>query len=116
MTEITEGTELYWPPERFAPERTITVTKVGRKWLTLSNRSRADCATLRVDTSSGSGVQLYRSKAEWEESKNHRRLWQDFKNSVERCYGTPPASKEDIKKAAAILGLNINAVNGDGNK
>lgn len=111
MTEIMEGCELYLPKERYRNAQTVTVTKVGRKWLTLSNGERADKETLVLDQNHGSAPKLYQSEAAWQKEMGHNRLWGAFRSQVERtAHSRPPASEEAIRKAAALLGLPLNVV------
>ena len=71
--KIEVGTELYYVPhdQRWASPKSVTVTKVGRKWAYLSNRIRFEVADLEsspqalVDNDGGvSGGSVWISKVE----------------------------------------------------
>lgn len=51
MTKLTEGQSLWWVPTqlRHANQRTVTVTKVGRKWAQLDNGRRIDIESMHAD-------------------------------------------------------------------
>lgn len=109
MTDITEGTQLYVPKERWTPAKMVTVTKVGKKWLTLSDCTRADKNTLCRESSRGpaNGMRLYRSEEDWKNHIKHIGLWRAFKKEVDKFYSNPPAPPGAIHRAAAALGLSL---------
>ena len=111
MSDITEGTKLFWPAQSgrsWSKDEYKKVTKVGRKWLTLEFGHRADKETLRID-GAYERAQLYRSEAEYREKQELRRLWREFLKMVDNHRWDPPVSKFQIEKAAIALGFELKA-------
>jgi hypothetical protein len=110
MTEIKEGTELFIPAKswRGGSAYTATVTKVGRKWLSLSNHGRVNKKTMLLD--SCDTRQAFLSEAEWITDRDHKKLWSRFQKQISGHYGKPPATPEAIRKAAAALGITLDTV------
>ncbi len=116
MTEVKEGDKfLFVPRDRRGPPEWVTVSKVGRKWIAFGpsyspDRWRADKKTLDVDGYTSPGT-LWPSEEAFEESKSLNRDWQALKQAIQRHYSCPRhVSRMDIEKAAAALGLTLNAV------
>jgi hypothetical protein len=81
----------------------LTVTKIGRKWVTLSNDYRFDPATLRVDgqgyTSPG---RMYLSRDEYNTAVAITEAWRLMQNAID--YVPPPGvTVADIEAARKLL-------------
>jgi len=88
----------------------VTITKVGREWLTLSNRHRVDKHTLYADGKGyASPGRCYLSREIYEKWKAVLKAWRDFSNSIDPR--NPPAGVdlESIAQAMRILKLEKSA-------
>jgi hypothetical protein len=108
MSEFTIG-QILW--REVSPRRGIsafvTVTKVGRRWITVSNDERFDAHTMLEDAGGYKAYASYwNSKEECDESAYRGRVWNELNKSR---YGSPPkdSSTEDLILAAKILGVKI---------
>ena len=95
----------------------VIVTKVGRKWLTVKHADSPDGwwerrihkETLVAD---GRGYMspgaCWRSRDEYETSVRRSQAWSALHSWLRNKYGCPDdISEDDIRKAAALLGCNI---------
>lgn len=82
----------------------VTITKVGHKWLTLSNAYRADRETLIVKKDYGSHVKVYLSEQAYALEVERDQLWTAFRRATERRW---QGTAEQVRAAAVILGLTI---------
>jgi hypothetical protein len=103
------GQELYWEPSRYSSNRKdhgmVTITKVGRKWLELSNGCRVDAATLIADAGKYSSPgQCYRDRAAREEVVEAEAAWSSLRHRM--GYTVPKGvNAQDIAHATRLLGL-----------
>lgn len=102
------GQELFWVgSQRHSPNGIVTVTKVGRKWATLSNDHRIDLETHRAD---GGGYQspgrTYPSEAAYVAEQITK-----LNKLKERMGWTAPKGVkiQDVYEAARLLGLPMEA-------
>lgn len=109
MSAFAVGDKLWMvPSQRYMGDaREVTVTKVGRKWLTLDNGYRASAADMWLDgggyTSPGS---CYASRAAWEAHKELCDAWEQLRRDVDRERRPPPGvTAQLIWHARASLGL-----------
>jgi hypothetical protein len=108
-TRYAVGQELYWEVSRYASNRQdhgmVKITKVGRKWLELSNGYRVNAKTLIADAGeySSPGV-CYENRAARESVVAAGAAWSSLR---QRMGYTAPAgvSAEAIAQATCLLGL-----------
>ena len=108
MGKLAEGQKLWWVPNRsrFAQQKEVTVTKVGRKWAQLDNNERIDIETLVADAGQYSpNGHCYVSRESYEESVALSNAWSNMKRDLQ--YGASPdgVTIEDIEKARQLLKL-----------
>ena len=89
-----------------------TVTKVGRKWATLSGwrGQRFDVETWRLDSASCvSSGNVYPCREDREKEISRIRAWRNLSDAIDRYrYGAPPnVTIEAIQQAAELLGLEV---------
>jgi hypothetical protein len=92
--------------------REVTIASIGRKWINFDGReARADKETLWADGGEySSSGRYWRSEAEWKDHGERCLVWGRFsKIMYNRLYGTPKASTEAIRQAAALLGVELDA-------
>lgn len=102
------GQELWYVPSdrRFDKNGSaVTVTKVGRKWLSLSNGERIEADTLVAD---GRGYaapgRCWLSEDHWLAEVSRRAAWNDLRALLERQYAAPDGLSEvEIRQAWTIL-------------
>ncbi|MFO0236419.1 MAG: hypothetical protein ACK53Z_00225 [Betaproteobacteria bacterium] len=103
------GQELYWEWSEYSHKKNtgemVKITKIGRRWLELSNGYRADAATLYADGgkySSPGRCFLNREAREAERARDA--AWTALRNRMQ--YQAPDkVSAEDIAHATRLLGL-----------
>ena len=83
----------------------VTVERVGRKWLHISNGDRCDRETLLAD---GRGYsppgKLWQSKDEYDRHANRLDRWSEFQRKVTGLYSPPEhVSIADIDRMLTIL-------------
>jgi len=109
------GDELYYHPrDKRYTGRTVAVTAVGRKWVSLSNHERFDrtqemsCDYYAVDgrgyTPSGD---VFVSKCAWSVGERVRLLLRDLSGKIERSDRRADLTPEDVLKAAKILRITL---------
>ena len=88
--------------------RDVTVTKVGRKWISLSNHARIDKTSLIADGGEYMPPgRCYLSKSEYEAEIALSRAWQKFRMDIGSMYQIPKnATVEGIANARKILQLD----------
>lgn len=88
-------------------KREVTIAKVGRAWLTLSDGSRADIETLKIDNRGyGYQDQCWVSRSAYEDHSRRVALLRRLRGEME-AMEPPPMS--DILAAAQALGLQLEA-------
>jgi hypothetical protein len=108
--EYKVGDKLWWVgSDNKRTQREVTVEKVGRVWLTLSNRHRVDKVTLKADagewTSPGT---CWLSKEAYEHRARLTTAWGVFRRTASNVWDVPDGvTLEDIKAAAMYLKLEI---------
>ena len=109
-TRYACGQELYWEPSRYSNNRMnggsmVTITKVGRKWLELSNGHRVDAATLIADPGKYSSPgTCYKDRAAREAVVAAEAAWSSLRHRMN--YNVPAGvTAEHIAHATRLLGL-----------
>ena len=108
--EYKVGDKLWWVgSDNKRTQREVTVEKVGRVWLTLSNGHRVDKVTFKADagewTSPGT---CWLSKDAYEHCARLLRAWTVLRCEVSNRWVIPnDVTLEDIKAAAMYLKLEI---------
>jgi hypothetical protein len=108
--EYKVGDKLWWvSSDNKRTQREVTIEKVGRAWLTLSNRHRVDKVTLKADagewTSPGT---CWLSKEAYEHRARLEQSWGVLRRAVSNTWNVPDdVTLEDIKAAAMYLKLEI---------
>ena len=108
--EYKVGDKLWWVgSDNKRTQREVTIEKVGRVWLTLSNGHRVDKVALKADagewTSPGT---CWLSKEAYEHCARLDRAWDALRRAVNNTWYIPDnVTLEDIKAAAALLKLEI---------
>jgi hypothetical protein len=108
--EYKVGDKLWWiSSDNNRTQREVTVEKVGRVWLTLSNRHRVDKTTLVADAGAWvSPGTCWLSKEAYEHCARLRRAWTVLRCEVSNRGNIPnDVTLEDIKAAAMYLKLEI---------
>lgn len=105
---MKEGQKLWWvSSNRYNKAQYVTITKVGRKWATLSNQHRIDKATLRAD---GGGYVspgcCYLSKEQHDQEVRASSVFSELRNrlSFSPSHGV---TEEDIRQAAKLLRIKL---------
>jgi len=84
------------------------VVKVGKKWATLSNKSRIDLTTLRSDVGASEvPVKYWRSKDEHDKGISVARLFAKFRILVQAVHFYNDLTIEQIVASAAALGIDL---------
>lgn len=112
MNEYKVGDKLWWvSSNNNRTQREVTVEKVGRQWLTLSNRHRVDKATLKADAGGfASPGTCWLSKEAYEHCVRLELAWGSLQRKVRETWSVPDnVTLEDIKAAAMYLKLEIKA-------
>lgn len=107
------GQELYfeWSPysRRRGSGETVTITKVGRKWIELSNGHRVDKVRLVADgQKSMSPGTAYVSRADREAQVRRLNAWRTLRARMDAMPGDG-VTAERIAEAARLLGLEGDA-------
>lgn len=109
-SEFKVGQVLFWEWSSYTHRRRenedVTITKIGRKWLELSNGHRVDKETLVADGGKYSPAgRCYLDRAAREEESRAKKAWSDLKERM--GYSVPSGvSADDIEQAAKLLGLS----------
>lgn len=102
------GQQLWWVPRvRGSVPGVVEITRVGSRWLSLRNGSRADVETLDVDSGGHDAAgTVYLSEQHWREAIASTwewlALWAEVTKRMEPPRGV---SSENITAARALLGL-----------
>lgn len=108
--KYTVGQELYFEWGRYSSRNgggeDVTITRVGRKWLELSNGHRVDKVQLVAD---GRGYSspgtAYVSREERESQVRLQAAWRDLRKRMESLPGNG-VTAERVAEAARLLGLS----------
>lgn len=113
MSEYKTGQTFWWVSSNNSrTQKEVTLEKVGRVWLTLSNGHRVDKLTLKAFagewTSPGT---CWPSKAEYDKTVRLQTAWESLRRQLCNSWGGVPnnVTVEDIKAAAMYLKLEIKA-------
>lgn len=98
------GDTVVWVPhEKRNPPVDVTITKIGRKYATLSNDLRVDLKTLGSRDWFTQG-RIYLSRAEYDTALAAKNAWTALNNAM--GYAPPPGiTAADIKAARKLLGV-----------
>ena len=108
-TRYACGQELYFEWSEYSHRKNtgemVAITKIGRRWLSLSNGFRADAETLYVDGGKYSAPgRCFLSRDAREAERARNAAWAALRNSMQ--YKAPDkVSAKDIAHAARLLGL-----------
>lgn len=107
MSYFEPGRQLYFVYRHNRNSEYVTIEKVGRRWLSLSNRCRVDKDTLIADggeyTSPG---RAYVSQEQYEAEAHANKLWNTLRRRIP--WGRHSSiSAADIEKAASLLRINL---------
>ena len=105
---ITVGQKLWWVgSSRYAKREYVIVEKVGRKWVTLSNRHRINKETLDAD--GGVYVSPGRCYLSEEDHAKELRTFKAFNDLRNRLAFSPRdgVTEDDIIQAAKLLRIEI---------
>jgi hypothetical protein len=88
------------------PDCEVTITKVGREWLTLSSGHRVDKHTLIADGKGYSSPgRCYLSREIYEKRVATLKAWRDFSSTIDPRNPPDLASLESIAQAMRLLNL-----------
>jgi hypothetical protein len=106
MSKLKPGDTLYLPAGGRNSEATLTVKKVGRKWITTDESwERFDVTSLRGEQY---GTQLYVSKEAYDEQLKLSIAWSVIRKFVDRAYRKPPHVTLDVlNQVAELLGVEL---------
>lgn len=108
---VTIGQTLWWVGMQnyCKGECEVTVAKVGRKWITLSNSYRVDRETMWAD--GGKYVapgRCFENEAAWRSEQECRDVWRRFAESIRNRWDAPAGIDVDrIRRAAMALGFEV---------
>lgn len=107
--DYTLGQELYWEYSEYShmkgKSEMVRITKIGRRWIGLSNGHRADASTLWADGGKYSSPgRCFLSRDSREEERNRDAAWTALRNKM--SFRSPEqVSAADIAQAARLLGV-----------
>lgn len=105
-TNLKVGDKLWYVTMNYSRPvgQEVLITAVGRRWLALSNLTRADKRTLVVDHDGcGYPPQLWLSKAAHEASTRRQDLWVLLRRQVQDWRVPDDVSAEQIEMALAAI-------------
>jgi hypothetical protein len=101
MTEFTVG-QLVWVVPKHARPYADTVEKIGRRWVTLSNRrARFDAIEMRIDGGENTwSGQVFLTMEEWEQMNKLNEAWSVLRKTMPltKPRGMTLAKIEEIQK------------------
>jgi hypothetical protein len=104
--KLEVGQTLYQPPSNIRGNgRTMTVTKIGRKWVTLRFGERCTIDTLHLDCGVYIHQQLWLSESDYLQSIALSRAWQTLNRDMSARM-KPGVTLEAINQARALLMLD----------
>ena len=103
------GQELYWEWSDYSHKRNtgemVTITKIGRRWLNLSNTHRVDVSTLVADGGNYSPPgRCFLSRDAREAERSRDAAWMLLRHKMSRC-APGGVTAEHIAHATRLLGL-----------
>ena len=107
----TVGQQLWYQPNGYGrrglPGYYVTIVKIGRKWLTVSQVTRVNKETLSADggeyTSPG---QCYLSEADYRIETALDKTWRQLHDDLRHYYRRPPGiTMDQIRQIRALCGL-----------
>lgn len=105
-TKYKVGQTLYFAhsDRRNGPPHEVTITKVGRKWLHLSDNRCVDIETLIEKSEYGNPGKCYESKDHYESLIERNLAWSQLRASFASRYEPPKGvTVENIKQARRLL-------------
>lgn len=91
------GQKVYWEDNQFSRNRHVTVEKVGRKWIRLSNSASVEVTTLRSNV--WPYGRIWMTEAEFQEDLERRKVWRNIRNMVLHQH----VSLQDLQAFEALL-------------
>ena len=102
------GQKVWWQPNGRFSGKELAVTKVGRKWVALSNGDRFDPSTGAVDGGNYSSPgSVWASRVEYQRAVLRERAWQHFQKTIWNHRLANSVTVEDVLEAARLLGLKL---------
>lgn len=110
MSKFHVGQQLWYVPfERRGNPRSVNVTVIGRKWVTLEGRQgRFDESTMLMDGNGYSSPgRVYMSQEEHLKSVADSRAWDALTIALRGMRKPDSVSMSDIQQVAKLLGIEI---------
>ena len=109
--QYTVGQELYFEWSRYSSRNgrgeAVTITRVGRKWLELSNGHRVDKARLVADGRGHSSPgTAYLSRTDREANVRLHEAWRRLQNQMAVTQPGEGVTAERVAEAARLLGVS----------
>lgn len=104
MAKFAVGKTLWFQSSvGYVPSGAVTITKVGRTWLTLDNSHRADIETLVVEGVNVPAGRCFMTYEECEAEQQLRAEWRMFTQKINQW--TPPTglTLESLQEAKRLL-------------
>ena len=105
MSDYKVGQELWWEPSEPRRACMVTIRKVGRIWLELSNGRRVDKLRLVEDCKVGSAARCYLDRDARNADLTADALWTALRAKIYLRQKT--VSADDIHAAAKLLGVAL---------
>lgn len=99
------GQTLYWVPGHHRAPYSVTITTIGRVWMTLSNHEKVTIAGLTVGGDFRSGT-CYPSEQVYRDTVLVAKAWRNLRNGM-GYVPAPGVTLEQIHEAAKILGVKL---------
>lgn len=106
MADLTVGQTLWYVPKHGKPHE-ITAQKIGRKWAETTTRGKLNMQTLQIFQGDFMCGQCYADRAKWQYQRDRELAMQTFKTRVNDWGFGRDLSLDQIKQAAAILGIEL---------
>ena len=108
---FTVGQQLWYQPAHWGARETkgylVTITKIGRKWLTVGRNLRVDKETLIADGGEyASPGGCYLSEADYYDAKNLDHQWAQLLHDIPRYTRPAHITIDQIKQVRCVLGLS----------
>ena len=102
----TVGQQLWYQPTQYGSARLVTITKIGRKWLTVGLGLHVDKETLSADGGEYmSPGQCYLSEADYHAKVNLDHQWAQLLRDIPRYTRPAHITIDQIKQVRCVLGL-----------
>lgn len=113
-TGFYEGMQFFFVPRRMSSPEAVSVRKVGRKWVTLSNGYRFDRTSDMWRHVDGDGYsspgKLWDTEQDYRRSLRIRGILRAIEEKFRFGNGAELLNLEDVEHAAALLGVDIGGI------